>query len=92
MDVGTGKSGSFYTEDYDFYYDSVNNTWMVVGNNINSGLFIYNTPDLKSNYTVINHAASPTGVRDTGNQFVNFNGTIYITTGGTSNQLGIKWG
>lgn len=85
------SSGSHYAEDFDFYYDKTNNYWVVTGNSITGGFYIYHTPDLITGYTIIQTISDvPTGVRDTGNQFVNFNGTVFITTGGVSNNLGIR--
>ncbi|MFT8392542.1 MAG: hypothetical protein ABF624_00865 [Liquorilactobacillus ghanensis] len=86
-----GTSETSYTEDFDFYYDSENKYWVVTGNKISGGYMIYHTPDLKTNYSVaLDESSVPDGVRDTGNQFVNFAGTRYLTTGGTTNSLGIR--
>ncbi|SPD94521.1 hypothetical protein LES9216_00070 [Leuconostoc suionicum] len=86
-----GTSETQYSEDFDFYWDDNLGYWVVTANTINKGLLLYSTPDLKTNYSTTSHVETvPTGVRDTGNQFVNFNGTRYITTGGTSNNLGIR--
>lgn len=86
-----GTSETQYSEDFDFYWDDNLGYWVVTANTISNGLLLYSTPDLKTNYSTTAHVTTvPTGVRDTGNQFVNFNGTRYITTGGTSNNLGIR--
>lgn len=86
-----GTSETEYSEDFDFYWDDDLGYWVVTANTISNGLLLYSTPDLKTNYSTTAHVTTvPTGVRDTGNQFVNFNGTRYITTGGTSNNLGIR--
>lgn len=84
-----GTSDTKYTEDFDFYYDG--SRWIITGNKVNTGMVIYSSPDLKANYTELRDISYvPAQVRDTGNQFVNFAGTFYITTGGKTNSLGIR--
>lgn len=86
-----GTSDTVYTEDYDFYWDAANNYWVVTGNRVAGGYLIYHTPDLKTNYSVVQTVTNTEPfIRDTGNQFVKFGGTRYITTGGTVNHLGIR--
>lgn len=86
-----GTSQTTYSEDFDFYYDKNEKLWHITGNKVSGGYITYTSPNLKNQYTVQSTVTNvPTGVRDTGNQFVNFGGTKYITTGGASNSLGLR--
>ncbi|WP_302046279.1 hypothetical protein [Leuconostoc lactis] len=86
-----GTSQTTYSEDFDFYYDANEKLWHITGNMVSGGYIMYTSPNLKNQYTTQSVITSvPAGVRDTGNQFVDFGGTKYITTGGASNNLGLR--
>lgn len=83
--------GSSYVEDIDFYYEASSSQWVMTGNTISSGCKTFRSPTLYDGivqeYTT---AEVPAGVRDTGNQFVHFGETIYLTSGGTANRLHLR--
>lgn len=86
-----GTSQTTYSEDFDFYYDANDGLWHITGNMVAGGYIMYTSPTLKDQYTTKSVITNvPAGVRDTGNQFVDFGGTKYITTGGASNNLGLR--
>lgn len=86
-----GTSQTTYSEDFDFYYDANEKLWHITGNMVSGGYIMYTSPNLKNQYTTQSVITSVSaGVRDTGNQFVDFGGTKYITTGGASNNLGLR--
>lgn len=83
--------GSAYVEDIDFYYDEANSEWVLTGNSVSSGCKTFRSPTLFDG--VVQEFATaevPTGVRDTGNQFVHFGATTYLTSGGTANKLHLR--
>lgn len=83
--------GSSYVEDIDFYYEASSSQWVMTGNTISSGCKTFRSPTLYDGivpeYTT---AEVPAGVRDTGNQFVHFGETTYLTSGGTANRLHLR--
>ena len=83
--------GASYVEDIDFYYEASSSQWVMTGNTISSGCKTFRSPTLYDGivqeYTT---AEVPAGVRDTGNQFVHFGSTTYLTSGGTSNKLHLR--
>lgn len=84
-------TGSGYVEDIDFFYDTANKQWVLTGNSVSSGCKTFRSPTLYDQITTeFTTDTVPTGVRDTGNQFVNFNGTMYLTSGGTANKLHLR--
>ena len=83
--------GASYVEDIDFYYEASSSQWVMTGNTISSGCKTFRSPTLYDGivqeYTT---AEVPAGVRDTGNQFVHFGETVYLTSGGTANRLHLR--
>ena len=83
--------GASYVEDIDFYYEASSSQWVMTGNTISSGCKTFRSPTLYDGivqeYTT---AEVPAGVRDTGNQFVHFGETVYLTSGGTANRMHLR--
>ena len=83
--------GANYVEDIDFYYEASSSQWVMTGNTISSGCKTFRSPTLYDGivqeYTT---AEVPAGVRDTGNQFVHFGETVYLTSGGTANRMHLR--
>ena len=83
--------GSSYVEDIDFYYDATASQWVMTGNTISSGCKTFRSPTLYDGIVQeFVTAEVPAGVRDTGNQFVHFGDTTYLTSGGTANRLHLR--
>ncbi|MCL3537638.1 hypothetical protein ACH6YM_24880 [Klebsiella pneumoniae] len=83
--------GGSYVEDIDFYYEASSSQWVLTGNTISAGCKTFRSPTLKDGIVQeFVTAEVPAGVRDTGNQFVHFGSTTYLTSGGTSNRLHLR--
>ncbi|MCL3317729.1 hypothetical protein L6P55_23590, partial [Klebsiella pneumoniae] len=83
--------GGSYVEDIDFYYEASSSQWVLTGNMISAGCKTFRSPTLKDGIVQeFVTAEVPAGVRDTGNQFVHFGSTTYLTSGGTSNRLHLR--
>ncbi|MBT0720608.1 hypothetical protein HGT70_04825 [Rosenbergiella collisarenosi] len=83
--------GSNYVEDIDFYYDATTKTWVLTGNTVSSGCKTFRSPTLYDGITQeFSTSSVPSGVRDTGNQFVTIGGVKYLTSGGSANKLHLR--
>lgn len=90
-DGTTFGTGSNYVEDIDFYYDATAKNWVLTGNTVSSGCKTFRSATLYDGITSeFTTASVPTGVRDTGNQFVTIGGVKYLTSGGTANKLHLR--
>nr|DAI18956.1 MAG TPA: tail spike [Bacteriophage sp.] len=83
--------GASYVEDIDFYYEASSSQWVMTGNTISSGCKTFRSPTLYDGIVQeFVTAEVPAGVRDTGNQFVHFGETVYLTSGGTANRMHLR--